>query len=70
MEHLDPELMDIVGRRALVMIDQFKEQELSNVVWAFAKLHYYDQVLFKHLLAAVTAKLPHFLPQVGCDLAE
>jgi hypothetical protein len=45
-------------------VDQFKEQELSNVVWAFAKLHHYEQGLFAHLLAAVKAKLPHFLPQV------
>lgn len=65
MEHYDRELMDVVGGRALVMVDHFKEQELSNVVWAFAKLHHYDEVLFTHLLGAVTAKLPHFLPQVG-----
>ena len=69
MEHHDPELMNVVGRRALVMVDQFKEQELSNVVWAFAKLHHYDKVLFTHLLGAVTDKLPHFLPQVRlCDV--
>lgn len=53
------------GARALALVDQFKEQELSNVVWAFAKLHHYEQGLFAHLLAAVKAKLPHFLPQVG-----
>jgi hypothetical protein len=52
------------GARALALVDQFKEQELSNVVWAFAKLHHYEQGLFAHLLAAVKAKLPHFLPQV------
>lgn len=64
MEHYDPQLMDVVGQRALMLVDQFKEQELSNVVWAFAKLHHYDEVLFTHLLAAVAAKLQHFLPQV------
>lgn len=47
------------------MLDQFKEQELSNVVWAFAKLHHYDSDMFRKLLAAVSNKLPHFLPQVG-----
>jgi hypothetical protein len=57
------------GARALALIDQFKEQELSNVVWAFAKLHHYEQGLFAHLLAAVKAKLHHFLPQVG-SIAE
>jgi hypothetical protein len=57
------------GARALALIDQFKEQELSNVVWAFAKLHHYEQGLFAHLLAAVKAKLHHFLPQVG-NIAE
>lgn len=47
------------------MLDQFKEQELSNVVWAFAKLHHYNSDMFGQLLQAVTNKLPHFLPQVG-----
>lgn len=47
------------------MLDQFKEQELSNVVWAFAKLHHYDSDMFRKLLAAVSNKLPHFQPQVG-----
>lgn len=46
------------------MLDQFKEQELSNVVWAFAKLHHYKSDMFQKLLQAVTDKLPHFLPQV------
>lgn len=64
MEHYSPELMTVVGERALLMRDQFKEQELSNVVWAFAKLHHYDEALFKHMLSAVASKLPHFLPQV------
>mgnify|MGYP001807426479 CR=1 FL=1 len=56
--------VQVVGCRALSMLDQFKEQELSNVVWAFAKLHHYDSEMFKQLLQAVTNKLPHFLPQV------
>lgn len=47
------------------MLDQFKEQELSNVVWAFAKLHHYKSDMFGQLLQAVMNKLPHFLPQVG-----
>lgn len=46
------------------MVDQFKEQELSNVVWAFAKLHHYKSDMFRKLLEAVSYKLPHFLPQV------
>ena len=64
MEHHDPELMNVVGRRALVMVDQFKEQELSNVVWAFAKLHHHEPATFSQLLRAVHAKLPQLLPQV------
>lgn len=48
----------------MLLLDQFKEQELSNVVWAFAKLHYYDSDMFNKLLATVSNKLPHFLPQV------
>jgi hypothetical protein len=54
----------VVGSRALLMLDQFKEQELSNVVWAFAKLHHYDGAMFQKLLEAVANKLHHFLPQV------
>jgi hypothetical protein len=54
----------VVGNRALLMLDQFKEQELSNVVWAFAKLHHYDGAMFQKLLEAVSNKLHHFLPQV------
>lgn len=59
-------LVQVVGRRALSMLGQFKEQELSNVVWAFAKLHHYDSGLFRQLVQAVANKLPHFLPQVRC----
>jgi hypothetical protein len=69
MEHYNRQLMDVVGQRALVLVDQFKEQELSNVVWAFAKLHHYDTELFDNLLAAVKVKLPHFLPQGVSNVA-
>jgi hypothetical protein len=57
--------LQVVGGRALSMLDQFKEQELSNVVWAFAKLHHCKSDMFGRLLQAVANKLPHFLPQVG-----
>lgn len=49
------------------MVDQFKEQELSNVVWGFAKLHHYKSDMFRKLLETVSHKLPHFLPQVRCQ---
>eukprot|EP00882_Tetradesmus_deserticola_P025761 GHRQ01028324.1.p2 GENE.GHRQ01028324.1~~GHRQ01028324.1.p2 ORF type:complete len:176 (+),score=37.47 GHRQ01028324.1:349-876(+) len=58
------------GARALALIDEFKEQELSNVVWAFAKLQHYKQGLFAQLLATVKAKLPHFLPQVSMSAVQ
>lgn len=59
-----PLSLQVVGSRALLLLDQFKEQELSNVVWAFAKLHHYDGAMFQKLLEAVANKLHHFLPQV------
>ncbi len=51
------------GRRAAALAGHFKEQELSNVVWALGRAQHLDLSLLEPLLAVVRARLPAFMPQ-------
>ncbi len=42
----------------------FKEQELSNIIWALGKLQHTDLDIYTLLLQEATDKLQFFLPQV------
>lgn len=42
----------------------FKEQELANIVWAYAKLRVSNDAVFQPLLAQARGKLSNFMPQV------
>lgn len=39
-------------------------QELSNLLWAFGKLRFYDPALWGALLSAASSKLTQLMPQV------
>jgi hypothetical protein len=54
----------VAAARAVDIRVLFKEQELSNIIWALGKLQHADLDVFQLLLQEATDKLQFFLPQV------
>jgi hypothetical protein len=54
----------VVAARAMDIRVLFKEQELSNIIWALGKLQHTDLDIYTLLLQEATDKLQFFLPQV------
>lgn len=46
------------------MSGHLKEQELSNIVWSLGRAGVHDSALMGELVAACTARLSSFMPQV------
>jgi RAP domain len=58
-----PSLLDAIARAALVRIDEFNPQALSNTAWAFAKLNHGAPALFDAIESAAPACIGDFTPQ-------
>lgn len=56
--------MSAAALRVPALAPYFKEQELANIVWAYAKLRVSNEQVFHPLLAQARGKLPNFMPQV------
>ena len=54
---------------AIIRVDNFKPQALSNTAWSLAVMEHDDPVFMTQLLAAATPKLPGFSPQALSNLA-
>lgn len=54
----------VAAARAVDIRVLFKEQELSNIIWALGKLQHTDLEIYTLLLQEATDKLQFFLPQV------
>ncbi|GIL51827.1 hypothetical protein Vafri_7734 [Volvox africanus] len=59
-----PQLLPVVERYSLPRLAAFPEQELSNLVWAMARLQYSPgQEWVRHLYDAIARLLPELRPQ-------
>lgn len=65
LDYRDDVMLGAVAAQAQRIAPLFKEQELSNMVWAYGKLHAAQHPhLVACLMAETRAKLHAFLPQV------
>ncbi len=61
-----PLQLHVAAQQAQRIAPLFKEQELSNVLWALGKMNLRDRPeVLEALMSETRAKLPAFLPQVG-----
>ncbi len=56
--------LQVVAAQAQLIAPLFKEQELSNVLWALGKMGVRRPDVMESLMAETRAKLHAFLPQV------
>ena len=63
-----PELLDAIAREAEKKLAEFTSQNISNLVYAFAKLEHVPSGFLERASQAARTLLGQFTPQVGCWL--
>ncbi len=59
-----PELLDTIAREAEKKLTEFTSQNISNLVYAFAKLEHVPSGFLEHASQAAQTLLSQFTPQV------
>ena len=61
--HRDENLLALMAKQVVVKIDEFKPQELANVLWAFASLEYLAPRMVLLATDRAARMAPHFKEQ-------
>eukprot|EP00798_Chlamydomonas_sp_ICE-L_P012646 gene12646-15882_t len=68
LKHSDPPLLATVASYTTKRMDDFSSQGVSNMVWAFTKLEYFNGDLMKAAINYFEMRPASFRPKETCNL--